>query len=728
MTGPAPLPMSEQIVPGWLQRLAAIGWRVLVTLAFFLVLVRIAIVLSTVTVAILIALIIAATFAPYVERLRGKGWSRTKAAGVVSLLALGTVTAVLVILAIVFLPYVADLVSQIRAGGQAVETWLDSGGVGPALSALVGLVVEAVHSAFVNAASEIITPIAAFVTSLILGGFTVFFLLQDGDRAWAWMIDPVEGWRAETMTESGRVALDRVGGYLRGTTLLAAINSITAFAFMWILGIPTAGPLAVLVFLGAYVPYLGGLVTTAIILLVALASQGTTVAFVFLLLVAVRNLIVGNLVRPQVYGRSLGIHPALVLIALPFGAALFGVVGLFAALPALAFAMAFAPAVVRALGAEPDAHVRRGLVPFWLDRLAQWSWRGLVAIALLGVVVALGVAVPLVVIPSILAVVLAATLDPATDALRRRGWPRGRAALVTTLGSILVITGISLAALAMMVGPLTEMLDRGEQGAAQGVLGQIGLVDLVHALRSGALSTTEAVISGLTAFGVILLLATLLTFYLLRDGAGAGHAMLDRFGGPNRSELQAVGERAVGVLGGYMIATGAISLFGAATQFLIIVVLGLPLALPIAVLSFFLGFIPYIGSFLATGLAFLVTVAVGSTTDIAIMAIWTIVFNIVQGNFVAPLVYGRAVSLHPAVVLLAIPAGNAVAGIMGMFLIVPFLGVVAVSWRTVLRAFDAAGVAADAGAADDASDAADPSADDPAVGSPGVTPATLEGA
>ena len=92
------------------------------------------------------------------------------------------------------------------------------------------------------------------------------------------------------------------------------------------------------------------------------------------------------------------------------------------------------------------------------------------------------------------------------------------------------------------------------------------------------------------------------------------------------------------------------------------VVLGLPLVLPIAVLSFFLGFIPYIGSFLATGLAFLVTVAVGSTTDIAIMAIWTIVFNIVQGNFVAPLVYGRAVSLHPAVVLLAIPAGNAIAG------------------------------------------------------------------
>ncbi|MEI8335013.1 MAG: AI-2E family transporter, partial [Chloroflexota bacterium] len=102
------------------------------------------------------------------------------------------------------------------------------------------------------------------------------------------------------------------------------------------------------------------------------------------------------------------------------------------------------------------------------------------------------------------------------------------------------------------------------------------------------------------------------------------------------------------------------------------------------VLSFFGGFIPYIGSFITTGIAFLVTVAVGSPTDIAVMAVFTIVFNIVQGNFVAPLVYGRAVSLHPAVVLIAIPAGSTIAGVFGMFIVVPFIGVVAATWRTVL--------------------------------------------
>ena len=136
-----------------------------------------------------------------------------------------------------------------------------------------------------------------------------------------------------------------------------------------------------------------------------------------------------------------------------------------------------------------------------------------------------------------------------------------------------------------------------------------------------------------------------------------------------------------------MVGTGGVSLFGAVTQYLIMVLLGLPLALPLAVLAFLLGFIPYIGSFISTGLAFLVAIAVGTPEDIAIMAIYTIVMNIVQGNFVAPIVYSRAVNLHPAVVLMAIPAGSEVAGILGMFLAVPFLGVVAATWRTVLQVF-----------------------------------------
>ena len=98
------------------------------------------------------------------------------------------------------------------------------------------------------------------------------------------------------------------------------------------------------------------------------------------------------------------------------------------------------------------------------------------------------------------------------------------------------------------------------------------------------------------------------------------------------------------------------------------------------------------------------------------MLIFTLVFNIVQGNIVAPLVYSKAVSIHPAIVLLAIPAGAAVAGIAGMFLAVPVIGVIAATWRTVLRVFgsepsDVAGAeAASTGPADGFADPAGPAA------------------
>jgi predicted PurR-regulated permease PerM len=70
------------------------------------------------------------------------------------------------------------------------------------------------------------------------------------------------------------------------------------------------------------------------------------------------------------------------------------------------------------------------------------------------------------------------------------------------------------------------------------------------------------------------------------------------------------------------------------------------------------------------------------------MLIWTVVFNIVQGNVVSPLVYGKTVHLHPAIVLVAIPAAASVAGMMGMFIVVPALGVVAATWRTVMAILD----------------------------------------
>jgi predicted PurR-regulated permease PerM len=210
----------------------------------------------------------------------------------------------------------------------------------------------------------------------------------------------------------------------------------------------------------------------------------------------------------------------------------------------------------------------------------------------------------------------------------------------------------------------------------------------VREAASGLEVDVAAAFAGMVGLALALLLALLMTFFLLRDGPGWWAAAMGRLPAGRRVPVAEAGSRAVDVLAGYMVGTAIISAFGGITTGLILVVLGLPLAVPIAVVGFFFGFIPYLGSFLSTALALLVTVALGTTTDVVVMLVFTVVFNIAQGNFVTPLVYGRSLSLHPAVVLMAIPVGNEVAGILGMFLVVPAAAIVAATWRLLLRAID----------------------------------------
>jgi predicted PurR-regulated permease PerM len=687
------LPPDDGLVPGWLQRLAAIGWRLLAAIALGLVLLWIAVLLSTVTASVLVAAIIAATFAPFVLALRDRGWSRIKAAAAVFLAAAAVILATLIIIGLAFLPYAAAVVDDLKNGLQSFENLLAQYNVPPEIRSLIDHATQGLQAWVSNSVSEFASDAGTVFTIGLLATFLTFFFLMDGDKAWVWAMASTNEWRRGAISSAGHVALQRVGGYLRGTAVLAAVDGLAEGLFLLILGVPHALPLAVIVFFGRFIPYIGGLVTTILLLLVTLASQGTTAALILLVLVTILNVIQGKFLAPAIYQKTVHIHPAIVLVALPAGAALAGIIGLFAAIPVVAFALAIVGALISVLGVGPTGESTASpIVPIWLDRLGQWSWRLLASIGLLAIAIAVAIQIPIVVLPLVLGIVLASTLLPLSRRLEARGWSKGRAALGATVGATLGVIVIVALTIVSLAGPASDLVSTAAAGASSSndsVGGNAGpLVTLVQTYGAGVLVTIATVLSALGGLVVVLFLAVLLTFYFLRDGDDFWRTFLARVEPGRRSQIDAAGTRAVNVLGGYMVGTGAISIFGAATQFLIMTVLGIPLALPLAVLAIFGGFIPYIGSLITTGLAFLVTVATGTPQDILIMAIFTVVFNIVQGNIVAPIVYSRVVSLHPAVVLVAIPAGNAVAGVIGMFLVVPFLGVVATVWRTVLRVLD----------------------------------------
>ncbi len=674
-----------EFVPGWLIRLAALGWRILAVLAMAFVLLSLAVRLSTVTASVIFAILVAASVAPAYRYVRsGRGWAASKAAAVLCVVALSALAISVTIILLTFAPYVTQLIDAVREGITAVTGFLSGVGVPDEAVAIIAGSVTDFQEWIGGAMSAVIASIADAATVVILGGFLTFYVLYDYDKAWSTAIRDLDPGQQAVVTEHGSVALDNVSAYLRGTALGAGVDALAALIYLAILGVPLAGPLAVVVFLGGFVPYIGPVVASSIVLLAVLATHGVVDATIVLgLMVAVgllqRRLLKGALTRPLPH------HPALVVIALPAGAALFGLIGLAAAVPAVILVEAFAAPLTTILeGARRETST--SLVPMWLDRLAQWSWRGLIVVALIAIAISAAVAVPGVTVPLVLALVLAATLVQAVSALEARGLGRGQAALATTVSSAVVVFGAAAMAIIAIGGSVAETRDVAEAGARQ--TGVATFADVVAAFGAGLTTQVFGIFSQAVGLTVAILLALLLTFYLLKDGAVWWERALAGVSGRRRDLLDDIARRSAGILNGYMIGTGTISLFAAVTQWLIMALLGLPLAFPVAVLTFFGNFIPYIGGAITTFIGFLVAVAVGSPTDILLMAIYTLVINIVQGNFVAPLVYGKTVNLHPAIVLLAIPAGGQIAGIIGMFLIVPFLGVVAVTWRLVLHVFD----------------------------------------
>ncbi len=677
------------IIPPWFDRLAAIGWRVLVSVTFGLVIASIAIGLSTVTASLLVALIAAAALAPTVRGLRARGVSPTLAAAIACVVGLAALLVAVILLAIAIGPYADDLLAAVEAGIGDVRAQLVTLGLPAVFSQAFDQFADAILAGMTLDVTAFLGPIASLVTVGVLGGFLTFFLLLDGDRAWGQLTSTLEPWRAEALGASARAGLDRVGGYLRRTVALALIDALVAAIVLRVLGVPLSGPLVVVVFLGGFVPYLGAIVSTLLVGFATLALVGPPAALVIVVALAITSVASTKVLAPTSIGSDVDVHPVLVLAAILVGTAFFG-----HPRPARAPAGDDLPAGGeqgdrrRARAgtpgtAEPAPRRARDDVPVWLDRLGQWSWRGLVVVGVIWVGVQAAVSVPSLVVPAVLALVLAATLVPVAARLERAGWSRGLAAAVVTSVAALVVVAALVASVVWTVGPLHDIVDTSVEGADDIGLGWLG--GYVDGIGETLIIDLAGLLRGAARLSLFLILTLLLTFFFLRDGPAWWARALGRLQGARRERIDTAGTSAVHVLGGYMIGTAIIALFGAVTSALIMVILGLPLALPVGVLTFFGGFIPYIGSFATTALAFLIAIAVGTTADIVVMGIFTVIFNIIQGNIVTPLVYGRTLGLHPAVILMAIPAGNQIAGILGMFLVVPFVAVAAAIWRPLLQ-------------------------------------------
>ena len=242
--------------------------------------------------------------------LRGRGWSRSRSALVVTLGAALVIAFTAFVIVLAFVPYIQDVVGGITSGLDSLQAQLDQVRIPPDLVGAAQQAASDLESWMQSSVGAIIGAAGQVATVAILSFFLTFFLLMDGDKGWAWALQAGGEQRLDQVTDSGRDAIERVGGYLRGTAVLSAIRALAVLVFLWIGGVPLAAPLAVLVFLGGFIPYIGGLFTTLIVALVALGSNGLQTALVLVVLIAITNFLLGKLVGPAIYGRAVKIHPA----------------------------------------------------------------------------------------------------------------------------------------------------------------------------------------------------------------------------------------------------------------------------------------------------------------------------------------------------------------------------------------------------------------------------------
>ncbi|MFD8023085.1 AI-2E family transporter [Streptomyces lavendulae] len=331
--------MATPLLPGPVRRLAAWCAVVLLAAGVLALVVWLCVVLKTVVTPVLLAVLGTALLGPLHRRLIRMGVHRSLAAALTCLALTAVVGGAAYVVVLALVETGDQIVDSLRRAGQALAEHF--GAVGTSVEDLAqnsgGLLAKfggTAASGLIAGLSVVGTTIAMAVLALVL----IFFFLRDSDRAADTLRSLVPSRSGDLMEAMGRRAFEAVEGFMRGTTLVALVDAVLIGAGLLVLRVPGAVGLAALVFVTAYIPYLGAFLSGAVAVLVALADRGWVIALWVLGVVLAVQMIEGYVLQPLVQSRTVQMHPALVMLAITAGASVAGILGMLLAVPLTAAA------------------------------------------------------------------------------------------------------------------------------------------------------------------------------------------------------------------------------------------------------------------------------------------------------------------------------------------------------------------------------------------------------
>lgn len=342
-------------VPLGLDRAAGWAWRLLVCVVAIVAVIALLWYLRVIVLPAIVALTIAPALAPLAARLRRAGLERGAAAGALVIGLVAVAGLIAIVTASVVQEY-DELVASVRQGLDDLTEWLEGDPLNLSFDRELD---SSVRDAWRQTSSYLVSGArsgVAVLTGIVLVVALLYFILRDGQALWRRIMKLLPERERPRAARAGEEAWRVLGGYVRGTALIAAIDATLIGIGLWILGVPLAFALAVIIFLGAFIPFVGATLSGMIAVLVALADGGPGIALIALGIVLGVQFLEGNFLQPVIQSRTVDLHPAVILLAVAAGGSLFGILGAYLAVPVTAVAFAIA-ATLRAEEAASEAEL-----------------------------------------------------------------------------------------------------------------------------------------------------------------------------------------------------------------------------------------------------------------------------------------------------------------------------------------------------------------------------------
>ncbi|MFE4552364.1 AI-2E family transporter, partial [Streptomyces sp. NPDC056785] len=327
------------LLPEGVRRLAAWCAVILLVAGVAWVGIRLCGELRTAVVPVLLALLGTALLRPLYRRLVTLRVQRSLAAGLTCVAVVVVVGGAVYIVVAALIDTGDQILASLKQAARSVAEHF--GAPGTSLDDLTSHSRELLAKFGGTAASNVLSGVGLVGESIavaVLALLLVFFFLRDSHRAAGLLRSLAPHGTADTLEAMARRAFGAVEGFMRGTTIIALIDALCITVGLLVLRVPGAVGLGALVFVGAYIPYLGAFISGAVAVLVALADRGLVIALWALGVVLAVQVLEGHVLQPVIQSRTVQMHPAVVLLAITAGASVAGILGMLFSVPLTAAA------------------------------------------------------------------------------------------------------------------------------------------------------------------------------------------------------------------------------------------------------------------------------------------------------------------------------------------------------------------------------------------------------